>query len=292
MIFYEIELLSAPKILFAYNVESEKYRNSFYCRKDFLEISICIEGNMVFDHKDKKSEIAYPGMVVPILSDMNCDTYCEDNVKQCHVTVGARVSYNMRRYDNNSEYDLEEIEQRIKDGRTILMPHFYDPGERIATVKARLQKLIADKFSEDPASHLNAISDWYKLCALLTEIVYTDIKSSGSNILPSEHLYVNKAIRYIGQLNKSQASITDISAHLGISEGYLHRIFKKAMGCTVLEYINKQRVYAMIDLARNKKLTLREAAYNVGIEDPAYASRLFKKVIGTSFREFFAPHEK
>ena len=35
-----------------------------------------------------------------------------------------------------------------------------------------------------------------------------------------------------------------------------------------------------------------ETAYNVGIEDPAYASRLFKKVIGTSFREFFAPHEK
>ena len=34
-----------------------------------------------------------------------------------------------------------------------------------------------------------------------------------------------------------------------------------------------------------------ETAYNVGIEDPAYASRLFKKVIGTSFREFFAPQD-
>jgi hypothetical protein len=42
----------------------------------------------------------------------------------------------------------------------------------------------------------------------------------------------------------------------------------------------------MIELIENKNLTLQEAAYNVGIEDPAYASRLFKKVTGLSVEDF------
>ena len=42
-----------------------------------------------------------------------------------------------------------------------------------------------------------------------------------------------------------------------------------------------------IDLVDNRGLSLKDAAYNVGIEDPAYMSRLFKKVTGLSFREYF-----
>ena len=36
-----------------------------------------------------------------------------------------------------------------------------------------------------------------------------------------------------------------------------------------------------------KNLSLKEAAYNVGIDDPAYMSRLFKKIIGLSVRDYF-----
>ena len=41
-----------------------------------------------------------------------------------------------------------------------------------------------------------------------------------------------------------------------------------------------------ISLLGNKSITLKEISANVGIDDPAYMSRLFKKVTGISWREY------
>lgn len=68
----------------------------------------------------------------------------------------------------------------------------------------------------------------------------------------------------------------------------MHRIFKKSLHCTPLAYINKRRISTLIDPVKNKNLTLREAACNVGLDDPAYSSRLFQKVMGVCFHDFWA----
>jgi len=61
------------------------------------------------------------------------------------------------------------------------------------------------------------------------------------------------------------------------------------MGIT--EYANRHRVGVAVSLMETRGLSLKEAAYNVGIEDPAYMSRLFKKVTGASYRDY-ASREK
>ena len=153
-----------------------------------------------------------------------------------------------------------------------------------------LKETISQYVTESPEAPMLAVSCWYRLCAALTEIVHTHLCQYHAFLQPSEQMYVKKAMQYIGGINKSQRSIQDIANHLNISEGYLHRIFKKTMNCTISEYINRQRISAIVELVKNKNLTLREAAYNVGIEDQSYASRLFRKVTGISFREFFTMH--
>ena len=42
-----------------------------------------------------------------------------------------------------------------------------------------------------------------------------------------------------------------------------------------------------VNLINNKNISLKEAAHSVGIEDPAYMSRMFKKITGLSYREYF-----
>ena len=42
-----------------------------------------------------------------------------------------------------------------------------------------------------------------------------------------------------------------------------------------------------IELISTRRISLKEAAYNVGIDEPAYMSRLFKKVTGISYHEYF-----
>lgn len=288
MIFYEVELLSLPEFLFAHSVETKKYRNSFRNRDKFIEISVCEQGHIIFDHHDKEKEIATPGMLVPILKDTNCETYSYENDNQCHTTVGVRAKYNLTRYESVSECDANALAQRIKRGNIVLIPHFFELGEKNARVLSIIKKIVSHNFDEMPETPLLVISLWYKLCAVLTEITYTNIVSSCEGHKPSEQLYVKKAIEYIKGINKEGHTVKEIAANLNISEAYLHRIFKKTMNCTIGEYVNVQRVVKLTELVENKNLTLYEAAYNVGIEDPAYASRLFKKVTGLSFREYFA----
>ena len=58
------------------------------------------------------------------------------------------------------------------------------------------------------------------------------------------------------------------------------------MGTSIVNYINRQRIITLIELVENKNLSLHDASLSVGIEDPAYASRLFKKVTGMNYRQF------
>ena len=103
---------------------------------------------------------------------------------------------------------------------------------------------------------------------------------------PAERMYVARAEQYIADRYAIQLSVKEIAAHLGISDGYLHRVFRRVKGMSVLGFINRRRVSVALELIRAKRMTLAEAAYNVGIEDPAYMSRLFKKVTGMSYRDY------
>ncbi len=80
--------------------------------------------------------------------------------------------------------------------------------------------------------------------------------------------------------------VSEIARELQVSEGHFHRIFKKVHGMGITEYANRLRVGVAVSLMDERGLSLKEAAYNVGIDDPAYMSRLFKNVAGVSYREY------
>ena len=287
MVFYEVEILTPPKILFALRVESEKYKNHFEGKENYLEISFCEYGEVVFEHRCREKEIARPNMLVPILKDLVCDTYPVNGGKICHVTVGVDAEYNIKRYDDASECDVQALSKRMNGGNIMLIPYFYDLEDNVSVIVSLLKKLIAFNSAGTPDGAILTISSWYKLCSELTKIVYAKLCASKKVFLPSEQMYVNKAIRIIEGINKNQLTIKEIAESLNISEGYLRRIFKKIMGTGIVNYINRQRIITIIELVENKNLSLHDASLSVGIEDPAYASRLFKKVMGVSFREYF-----
>jgi AraC-like DNA-binding protein len=87
---------------------------------------------------------------------------------------------------------------------------------------------------------------------------------------------------------ESRPSIEKALAELGHSYGYLSRIFKDEAGMTPLNYVNKLRMEHAADMLRDTELTFAEIGYRVGINNPSYFSRMFKKHTGSSPREFRA----
>lgn len=70
------------------------------------------------------------------------------------------------------------------------------------------------------------------------------------------------------------------------SLGYFRSVFKDVTGLTPTEYLNRLRILKSLEYMQKENLNVSEAAERVGYYDPAYYSRLFKKIMGYSPRYF------
>ena len=83
----------------------------------------------------------------------------------------------------------------------------------------------------------------------------------------------------------SQINLTSVAQHFGFSSSYLSRKFKQEVGKSFVEYLTECRMERAMELARaNVKMFCTSA--EVGIPDPNYFGRCFKKYTGMSYSEF------
>ena len=290
MLFYEIRLLTPPKIIFAHHVITDHYRNRFPNYADLLEISVIEEGTILYDYENGRYSQTPPGTLAPILRDLRCRTYTDPGILQKHYTVGAVAKYELHLHRTSQIKDPNALRTSVRKNGTILIPFQWDLGTRYEQICALLQRTIRSHTAPYPTHDLQALSDWYSLAAALTELVLERLEGSGAMISASTAAYVQAARQYLAEHYMSRPQVADVAAHLGISAGYLHSIFKQSTGMGILEYLNRYAIDTVKDCLKNTSLSLREAAERVGIEDPAYMSRLFKKLEGISYRQYCLRH--
>lgn len=97
--------------------------------------------------------------------------------------------------------------------------------------------------------------------------------------------YVKQAKEYILRRIADKLTVADISNALGLSRGYLSEIFKSVCGISIVRYINDVRLEFVKNLVVKESATLAEACEHVGLNDPNYVSRMFKKYYGMSLTE-------
>jgi AraC-like DNA-binding protein len=98
--------------------------------------------------------------------------------------------------------------------------------------------------------------------------------------------YFDRAVLYMQQVLEMSLSLDELANQTGISKQYLNHIFKKAAGISPIDYYLRmkiQRACQLLDLTNN---SIKEIGLTIGIGDPFYFSRLFKKMMGRSPREY------
>ncbi|NJP41713.1 response regulator [Oscillospiraceae bacterium HV4-5-C5C] len=94
--------------------------------------------------------------------------------------------------------------------------------------------------------------------------------------------YVSKTLDYIHLNYASKLTLDDIAAYIALDKTYLCRLFKKETGSSIFHCINTLRMQKAAELLRNGCAYLREVAISVGIDDPLYFTKQFKKYYGVS----------
>lgn len=103
----------------------------------------------------------------------------------------------------------------------------------------------------------------------------------GEDLLPPlTSALVKRAVVFIGEQATVQFSRWQLAEAVNVSEDYLTRIFRKEIGLSPWDYLNRHRVYLATALLRQTTLTINEVASQTGFQDQAYFCRVFKKLKG------------
>ncbi|TYP78947.1 response regulator transcription factor [Paenibacillus methanolicus] len=97
---------------------------------------------------------------------------------------------------------------------------------------------------------------------------------------PAAREEVRQAIAYMRSRYMERIAITDIASHVGLSEAYLCHVFKAETGSSMLNCLNDIRMSKAYELLETGNYLVKQASYEVGISDPFYFNRLFKKRFG------------
>lgn len=99
--------------------------------------------------------------------------------------------------------------------------------------------------------------------------------------------YLSDAIRFIDEnYSNPDLSVDMVAESIGVSAGYLSRLFRKETDYTMVTYLVNRRIRAAKDMLKDYSHKVYEVAELVGYRDIAYFSATFKKCVGVSPSEY------
>lgn len=92
--------------------------------------------------------------------------------------------------------------------------------------------------------------------------------------------------KYIIDNISSNLNISVAAKYTNMSESYFSHIFKKEVGMSFVDYVNKMRISKATELLENTSFQVNKISSLVGIDNANYFSVLFKKITGKSPYEY------
>jgi AraC-like DNA-binding protein len=97
---------------------------------------------------------------------------------------------------------------------------------------------------------------------------------------------IHEVFEYVKQNLCEDLCLAHVAAHFSLSPIHFHNLFKKAVGVTLHEYVQEQRLKKAIDLLLATDLTLTQIAYASGFSSQSYFSFVFKQKTKKTPREY------
>lgn len=79
-----------------------------------------------------------------------------------------------------------------------------------------------------------------------------------------------------------QDSVATLAARAGVSQNYFSRIFRTRFGMTISQYILQRRMEHAHHLLTTTTIPIKRIGVQVGIPDPQYFNKQFRRIMGQS----------
>ena len=126
----------------------------------------------------------------------------------------------------------------------------------------------------------------HMICACL---ISRGLLTNPDEVMASKKLEkLSSALSHISENFTSQITTPELAAMCNLNTAYFCELFKAATGKTAVEFVNTLRVRRAEELITTTDMNMTEIAMSSGFSSPAYFDRVFRKINGTSPREFRA----
>ncbi len=166
--------------------------------------------------------------------------------------------------------------------------HFRDPGGELLTEFATIFDLGEHYNSMDDRARKavgrTLLDAAYPVATLWSLLCEASDHQAHLGESPHGNAIVAAAIRHIEQRLAEPLSVAQLCVEVGVSYGYVTRLFKHHLGLSVMEYVRTRRANQAEHLIRSTTLPIKTIARNVGVPDLGQFNRLMRQMKGLSPR--------
>jgi signal transduction histidine kinase/ligand-binding sensor domain-containing protein/DNA-binding response OmpR family regulator len=106
-------------------------------------------------------------------------------------------------------------------------------------------------------------------------------------ITPYDEVFLNKAVQAVEEnMSDPDFSVEQMSYRIGMSRSQLYRKLFALTGQSPRDFVRILRLKRAANLIAQAQITIAEAAFRVGFDDPAYFSKCFRKQFGVAPGEY------
>lgn len=224
--------------------------------------------------KTMKGMIDYYDLTFVLDGEM---VYCADN-RRYVVTKNDAVFFTPGTYrlreEKTSPVRYVSFNFEIKQGISLPFKE-YMPD----CITHSIRKIV----SAFPHSHLSPNFYSKEKCANILNYILYELMATEKIDSINEHIH--NIITYVDNNVCERLNLSIVSSHINLSKEYISALFKKEMGMTLTDYINREKLAVAKALILNNEMTLAEVSAYVGFENYNYFSHIFRKYFGTSPRD-------
>ena len=178
-------------------------------------------------------------------------------------------------YNNGTEQRLQDTLRDRKNYLIILKTLL-----RKAAESGGVHPMHIHKLSAHYAHQIENIRTLKQSLALQEDIIRNFCLLVKHHSLNQYSYYVGQTITMVQYDLTSDLRLKNIAQKLNVNSSYLSNLFHKEVGCTLTEFVNRQRVDHGVLLLQQTAKTVQEIATECGIQDVNYFIKLFKKQTG------------
>lgn len=243
---------------------------------------------------------------VVIINSGSADIFLDEKNQQCHsplavcIPPGAVHAFNFAPGTDGSVLTfgldlLEDQDYTHTSGQfsellsTPQLIHFSQKTPQLYRLQSYLRDIQHELNSEQPGQFL--VQKWLvRLVMMSLKRQWLDLGLERQN--SDQSLTLIRAFRHLVELHYAeQWKVEDYARELNLLPARLNRLCRNFLDCNAKQLLLERLLLEARRKLIYTRINIEQIAFELGFNDPAYFSRLFRQHLGCSPREYRAQHE-